>query len=188
MKLYALLDEESLQRHGWDVERFIRRALDANAEIIQYRNKSGTDAFVASRLKSITKQFGGRVIVNDRPELAPLCGGVHVGQEDVMRYGATIEEAVENLRNIVGPGRWIGLSTHNREEIETANRLEVDYIGLGACRATSTKSDARVLGCEKLSKLATLSRHPVAAIGGVKLNDRIDHVTWIVVGSGLYED
>ncbi|OQX73118.1 MAG: hypothetical protein B6D59_06550 [Campylobacteraceae bacterium 4484_4] len=188
MRLYALLDEASLQRHGWSIERFVRRAMDLNAEIVQYRNKNGTASFIESRLKTITKLFGGKVIVNDHPELSDICDGVHLGQDDVMRYGTTIDGAVESLRNIVGHERWIGLSTHNRQEIETANRLDIDYVGLGACRATSTKSDANPLGCKKLSKLASLSKHPVAAIGGVKLDDVIEHVTWIVVGSGLYDD
>ena len=188
MKLYALLDEDSLQARGWSLERFVRRALDAGAEMLQYRNKSGDTSLIASRLETLHPLFDGRLIVNDHPRLAKLCDGVHVGQEDLMRYGADPKEAVRKLREIVGENRWIGLSTHNAEEIETANVLEIDYIGLGACRATSTKSDANVLGCEKIARLAATSKHPVAAIGGVRPDDEVENVTWLVIGSALYED
>ncbi|BDY12321.1 thiamine phosphate synthase [Hydrogenimonas cancrithermarum] len=188
MRVYALLDESSLQAHGWSVERFVRRAIAAGADIIQYRNKSGDIGSIEKRLRTIASLFDGRLIVNDHPELAYLCEGVHIGQEDLRRYGANPKEAVATLREILGQNRWIGLSTHNEEEIATANRLELDYIGLGACRTTSTKSDANVLGCEKISEMAASSRHPVAAIGGVRLDDYLPNVTWLVVGSALYED
>ena len=188
MKLYALLDETSLRAHGWSLERFVRRAVEAGADMLQYRNKTGGPEVIRERLLSIRPLFGGRLIVNDHPELAALCDGVHVGQEDLTRFGTAPGDAVARLRDIVGPDRWIGLSTHDAAEIETANRLDIDYIGLGACRATSTKDEARVLGCDTVARLAALLKHPVAAIGGVRLDDVIAHVTWRVVGSGLYED
>ncbi len=188
MEIYALCDEASLKRERVCLEAFIARAKAAGADILQYRNKIDTPQKVARRLEEIASIFEGRVIVNDYPELASLCDGVHVGQEDLARYGTMPEKAVESLRKIVGEGRWIGLSTHNAEEIEIANGLAIDYIGLGALRSTSTKPEAHVLGKEALSALAKRSRHPVAAIGGVRLDDMIDHVRWLVVGSALYED
>ena len=184
--LYALLDEESLRRHGWSLERFVEAAVRRRAEILQYRNKSAGSDLIARRLETLASLFPGRLIVNDHPELASLCGGVHLGQEDLLRYGSDKSEALERVRDMVGAGRWIGLSTHNAEEIEEANGLDLDYIGLGAYRSTSTKEDACVLGEEALPALAALSRHPVAAIGGVLPDDRIANVRWNVVGSGLY--
>ncbi len=188
MRLYALLDERSLRRHGWSLERFVARASSLGAEIIQYRSKEGSRRDVEKRLETLAGLFEGRVIVNDYPELASLCDGVHVGQEDLQRYGESPAQAVSNLRDMVGVERWIGLSTHNEREIAVANTLPVDYIGLGACRSTSTKEDAGVLGLKRVSELALLSVHPVAAIGGVRLEDEIANVTYAVIGSALYED
>ncbi len=188
MKLYALLDEESMIRYGWSLERFVRRASALGAEIIQYRNKSGDMELAASRLEELVSRFSGRVMVNDYVELARMCGGVHVGQEDLSCYGETPREAVEKIRTMLGDSGWIGVSTHNETEISEANTLEIDYIGLGACRSTGTKSDANVLGIERVSALASLSTHPVAAIGGVRLDDAIPNITYHVIGSGLYED
>ncbi len=188
MKLYALLDEASILRHKWSIERFLERAASLGAKIVQYRNKIDDCGVIEKRLSDIVSLFDGRVIVNDYPELAVICGGVHVGQDDLKRYGASAQEAVSKLRSMVGKECWIGISTHNEKEIVQANSLEIDYIGLGACRATGTKMDADVLGVKKVSYLASLSRHPVAAIGGVRLDDEIPNVTYHVVGSGLYED
>ncbi|MCF6201882.1 MAG: thiamine phosphate synthase [Hydrogenimonas sp.] len=187
MKLYALLDEESLRHRGWSLERFIEGSIALGAELLQYRNKRDDIVFVKRRLEEIVSLFPGRVIVNDYPELAEFCGGVHLGQEDLLRYGKSTREAVESIRAVVKKG-WIGISTHNEDEILEANSLDIDYIGLGACRATGTKSDARVLGLKRVGELAALSSHPVAAIGGVRLSDNIKNATYLVVGSGLYED
>ncbi len=186
--LYALLDRDTLDVRGWTLARFVRKAREKGAELLQYRDKSGDLPRIVEALEEIRAHYDGRLIVNDRPEAAGLCDGVHVGQEDLRRYGDDPVRALAHLREIVGNDKWIGLSTHNREEIETANTLDLDYIGLGAYRATATKSDARLLGEAELPRLAALSRHPVAAIGGVRLEDRIPHVRWLVVGSALYED
>ena len=186
-RLYALLDRATLERKGWSLEAFADHAEALGAEVLQYRDKEGDLPRVEEALRRLRTRFRGRLLVNDRPEAARLCDGVHLGQEDFARYSETKEAALEELRRIVGKGRWIGLSTHDEAEILEANGLELDYIGLGAYRATSTKSDARVLGATKLPELATLSRHPVAAIGGVRPDDRIPHVRWLVVGSALYD-
>ncbi len=188
MRLYALLDERSLRVRGWSLERFVSRVNDLGGEIIQYRNKDADPGFIRERLEELSTLYSGRVIVNDYPELADCCGGVHVGQEDMLKYSSSPKEAIGALREIVGYDRWIGLSTHNEKEISIANTLDIDYIGLGACRATGTKEDAGVLGIETVSRLASLSIHPVAAIGGVRLDDDIPNAAYRVVGSALYED
>jgi len=185
LKIYALLDEDSLQKFGWNTKQFVERAKNVDAQIIQYRNKNGSLNEIKNRLQEIVSLFDGVVIVNDYPELAHLCHGLHVGQEDLRSFGISPQEAVLHLKRKIGDSRWLGLSTHNAEEIEIANTLPLNYIGLGAYRNTSTKSDAKVLG-DALPKLAALSHHPVAAIGGVKLNDKIDNITYLVVGSALY--
>lgn len=187
-RLYALLDRDTLDRRGWSLERFVARADALGAEMIQYRDKSGDRVRVQEALETIRHLYKGRLIVNDYPDVVEYCDGIHVGQEDLARYGETKAKALAALRERIGEGKIVGLSTHNRKEIEEANALDLDYIGLGAYRATSTKTDANVLGQEALPRLAALSSHSVAAIGGVRLDDEIPHVTWLVVGSGLYED
>jgi len=186
-KIYALLDEETLQSKGWSINQFINRAKSKGAKILQYRNKNGSLKEIEGRLKEIVSLFDGVVIVNDYLQLAYLCDGLHIGQEDLKNFGDTPYEAVLNIREKLGTFKWLGLSTHNEDEIKIANELPLNYIGLGAYRDTKTKSDAKILG-DKLPKLAKLSRHLVAAIGGVRLDDKIANVEYLVVGSGMYED
>ncbi len=65
--------------------------------------------------------------------------------------------------------------------------MDLDYIGLGAYRGTTTKSNVNILG-EKALELAKLSKHPVGLIGGVKLEDSFgDEIKYRVVGSDLYK-
>jgi len=185
MKIYALLDEDSLQKFGWNTKQFVERAKSVDAKIIQYRNKNGSLNDVRKRLKEIVSLFDGVVVINDYHELVHLCHGLHIGQEDLKNFGASPYDSVITLKKIIGDSSWLGLSTHNAEEIEIANTLPLNYIGLGAYRDTQTKSNVNVLG-EELPKLAALSRHPVAAIGGVTLKDKIDNVAYLVIGSDFY--
>ncbi len=58
-------------------------------------------------------------------------------------------------------------------------------IGLGAYKSTLTKDISNLLG-DKISYLAKISSKPVCAIGGVSVNDKIEHISFNVVSSGLY--
>jgi thiamine-phosphate pyrophosphorylase len=184
MRLYALCDAETLRARGVDLLSFADRAKTLGAEVFQYRNKLADIAIVKADLITLRKVWEGFLIINDHYELASFCDGVHIGQEDLYTIDTDPIRAVKILKMTIGEDKIIGLSTHNAVEIEIANSLDINYIGLGAFRSTSTKSDAKVLGA-KLDELAALSKHPVAAIGGVKLDDKFQNVTYSVIGSGL---
>ncbi|MGA9047081.1 thiamine phosphate synthase [Sulfuricurvum sp.] len=184
MQLYALCDAEMLRQSGVDLLFFAQRAKSLGAGVLQYRNKQSDIATVKSDLISLRQVWDGFLLINDHYELAPFCDGVHIGQEDLYAIDPDPIRAVKILKMTIGEDKIIGLSTHNTHEIEIANTLKVSYVGLGAYRATSTKSEAKVLG-ERLDEIAALSTHPVAAIGGVKFDDTFNHVAYKVMGSGL---
>jgi len=179
MRLYALLDYETLVKKEYSIERFISICKTLHVEIIQYRDKKGDKKRKIENLKKIKSLCDITLLVNDDVDLVEFCDGLHVGQEDLKKI------SIEQIRKEIGK-KVLGISTHNKEEILEANSFDVDYIGLGAYRATNTKNDANVLK-ESLSELASLSFKPVGAIGGVKVDDEIDGVTFAVVGSDLYE-
>ena len=185
MKLYALCDQDMLDKKGVSIDAFIDIAKKQNAEIIQYRNKNADISFIKQQLISIRKRFEGFLIVNDAYELVEFCDGVHVGQEDLKAIDSDVFKAVKILRSVVNEDKIIGISTHNEEEVLQANEMDLNYIGLGAYRETSTKSDVSSVLGEELDEIASKSKHLVAAIGGVRLNDDFKHVTYRVVGSGL---
>ena len=110
---------------------------------------------------------------------------MHIGQEDIRAYSRNLSEAVQTIRQKIGRKK-LGLSTHNKEEILEANSLDLDYIGLGAYRATDTKSEANV-GGKDLIEAASYSIHPVGMIGGVTVDDEFtEPIRYKVIGSGLY--
>lgn len=184
MRLYALCDAEMLRSYGLSLEAYVENVRRNSGEVIQYRNKTGNIAEVKNDLIRLRSLWDGFLIINDRYELASFCDGIHIGQEDLALIDADPKRAVKILKSVIGDDKLIGLSTHNREEILTANELPLNYIGLGAFRPSSTKSDAKVLG-EALDELAAFSVHPVAAIGGVRKDDVFLNVTYHVIGSGL---
>jgi thiamine-phosphate pyrophosphorylase len=101
------------------------------------------------------------LIINDRVDvaLAVDADGVHIGQSD-MSY--------EDARRLLGPDKIIGLSVENFKDIEAANALDVDYIGISPVYGTPTKTDtAEPFGLEGLRKAVQMSAHPTVAIGGM---------------------
>ena len=185
-KIYALFDFALNDAKGYDLDRFLKLPKVQEAEILQYRDKVNDIALKRENILYLKKHFDGKVIANDEIGLGLLVDGLHVGQEDLLRYETDPIKAAIQLRELL-EGRMLGLSTHNETEISLANKMPIDYIGLGAYRSTSTKSVTNILG-ESLSPLAAVSSHPVAAIGGVKSSDNIAHVRYLVLGSDLYED
>jgi len=187
MRLYALCDQDMLNEKGMSIEEFLEIAKAKDAQIIQYRNKKGELSFAKEQLIKIRKLYDGFLIINDMYELVEFCDGVHVGQEDLQSISKDIFQAVKILRNVIQKDKILGISTHNEEEVLQANEMDLNYIGLGAFRNTSTKKDVtNVLG-DSLDKIAAKSKHQVAAIGGVRLEDSFEHVTYNVIGSGLLQ-
>ena len=185
MKLYALCDQDMLDSKGISLQEYIELAKTDNAEIIQYRNKNADIAFIKQQLIEIRKIFDGFLIVNDAYELVEFCDGVHLGQEDLRVVDEDPLKAIKILRHVIGEDKILGISTHNIQEVEEANAMDLNYIGLGAYRATTTKTDVSVVLGASLDNIAAHSKHYVAAIGGLNLDDEFENVRYSVIGSGL---
>ena len=185
MRLYALCDQDMIDSANISLDEFVNIAKRNSAEIIQYRSKNATLEEIKKRLIEIRKLFDGFLIVNDKYELVEFCDGVHIGQEDLSLIDKDLSKAIRILREVVGRDKIIGLSTHNEAEVVEANNFDLNYIGLGAYRGTSTKDNISTILGDRLDKIALLSKHYVAAIGGVKIDDKFENVTYHVIGSGL---
>jgi thiamine-phosphate pyrophosphorylase len=151
-RLYLIADEHTLQRIGL-------LAVAGGVAVVQLRNRGRTvNVGVARELCERLREAGALFIVNDDPQLAVAidADGVHVGQDDM---------AVELAREIVGPDRLIGLSTHSPEQIDAAEG--VDYIGVGPVWATPTKPGYPPVGLALVRYAAEHARVPFFAIGGI---------------------
>lgn len=183
--IYALFDKESLDDRGITLFSLLQAIEKIDISLLQYRNKSNHIDSTREDLELIRKNYKGKIIINDHVELIDLVDGVHLGQEDILSINDDPKVACSIIRDKIGK-KIFGLSTHNQNEIEISNTLDVDYVGLGAYRSTGTKIDAKVYG-ERLLEIARYSKHPVALIGGVKLSDRFDEkITYRVIGSDLF--
>ena len=151
----------------------IRRMCAAGADWVQLRLKNESFETVletAKAAKNICDEFQVILIINDFPEVAKKVNadGVHLGKEDSCPLEA---------RNLLGPNKIIGGTANTVEDCESLCEKQVDYIGLGPFRFTTTKKNlSPVLGAEGyrelLSSLNTAGRSiPVIAIGGITPSD-----------------
>jgi len=200
MALYALLDFDTLKKYDISIKDFCKTAKGLKAKILQYRDKNSSLEEKIKRIKEIRKYWKKTLIVNDTLELLDYADGIHIGQEDLENLCKKFSISKYELINAIKNGKLkkvssskfqvpsnktkiVGLSTHNKEEILEANRLPLDYIGLGAYRPTATKNTSNILG-EKITEIIKYSSHPVAVIGGVKIYDKIPS-KFKVVGSDI---
>jgi thiamine-phosphate pyrophosphorylase len=143
---------------------FISICAKSGVTSIQLREKSldFDDLFQFGRqLQSILAPLSIPLIVNDSVELAYALNadGVHLGQTD----GCALD-----ARRILGDGKIIGLSIDTLAQLDIANTLPINYVGVGTIFPTNNKTDTgTVWGCEGLKKAALASKHPIIAIGGI---------------------
>ncbi len=161
---YPIIDDELLQRHNLTAGRFAEELKSAGVALVQYRNKVGDPQAILRDAAVIWEVFAGsgcRLILNDRADLVVLAGfgGVHVGQGDL---------PPDDARRVVGAERWVGISTHNDEQVRVANETSADYIAVGPVFSTGTKADAAaVIGLDGVRRARLLTNKPVVAIGGI---------------------
>lgn len=149
---------------GKPLAEVVLQAVRGGAACIQLREKSVSTRFFveeAGRIKDLLAPFKIPLIINDRLDVALAAGadGVHVGQEDIP-YGIA--------RRLMGPKAIIGLSVEIWGDVERAESLDCDYLGVSPIFATPTKTDTKEpWGLEGLSKIRAFSRHPLVGIGGL---------------------
>ncbi|MGO8986043.1 MAG: thiamine phosphate synthase, partial [Terriglobales bacterium] len=74
----------------------------------------------------------------------------------------------EAARSIIGSTRWLGVSTHNPEQLAGADRTSANYLAIGPVFATSSKANPDpVVGLDGVRRARELTRKPLVAIGGV---------------------
>jgi len=166
--LYAILDPEQTRLPMLEVADRLTRA---GVEIIQLRDKTASPRSIftqARELAAFLAPRGVRFILNDRPDIARIAGagGVHVGQEDL---------PPEDARRICSAPCWVGVSTHNQEQLREAALTSADYIAVGPIFATATKRNPDpVVGLELLRAARQMTDKPLVAIGGITLERAAD--------------
>ena len=162
--LYAIVDAELTK----DPIAFARELANAGVKLIQVRDKRSTARqfyATAQEMARVLLPVGVQFIVNDRVDIAAMVGapGVHVGQDDL---------PVEDARKICKPPCWVGVSTHNVEQLREAAATSADYIAVGPIFPTATKENPDpVVGLELLREARNMTQKPLVAIGGITVEN-----------------
>jgi thiamine-phosphate diphosphorylase len=137
--------------------------LAAGVRLVQFRAKAGVDRPLLRALHERTRDAGALLIVNDDLDAALEADGLHAGQEDLARLGAS------GLRARLS-GLVLGISCGLPAEARVAERLGADYVGTGPFAPTASKADAgEAIGTAGLRAVVAATALPVAAIGGIGL-------------------
>jgi len=150
LKLYLVTDRRLCS--GRKLEDIVLEAVEGGVTMVQLREKeASTREFIdiALNLKSLLAPYGVPLIINDRVDVAIASGadGVHLGQSDM---------PCSTARALLGPDKIIGLSIEDLSQIEEANSLDIDYIGISPVFSTPTKTDtAPPLGLAGIAEAST---------------------------------
>ena len=168
--LYGIVDKRFSKLNHIDLTK---QMLDGGIRIIQLREKILSDKKflnIAIEMKNLCEEYDALFIVNDRVDIAILSNadGLHIGQDDI---------DINYAKNLLGPHKIYGLSTHNFKQVEDAITKNPDYIGFGPIFPTKSKENPDpIIGIDSLKRLKEEFKNspPVVAIGGINLSNIIE--------------
>ena len=161
-RLYPIVDASCFPDDR-SLLQFTEALLSAGVILLQYRNKNGSPRQMLFQARQLRRIAGDRVrlIMNDRADLCLAAGfdGVHVGQDDL---------PPEAARRVVPKPLWVGVSTHDPEQLRRADQTDADYLAIGPVFATRSKANPDPLvGLDGVRAARALTRKPLVAIGGI---------------------
>ncbi|HEY1803499.1 MAG TPA: thiamine phosphate synthase [Terracidiphilus sp.] len=170
-KVYPILDAGVLPRgvRPEFLRRLASKLAEAGVALLEYRNKSGTDAELLSDAAILRAALPGpsiKLILDDRVDLVEKCqfDGAHVDAGD-----ATPAEA----RRLLGPGKIIGTFGGSAALLPGILNEPADYLSIGPIFPTTTKQTTKApIGTEGVHRLREQAGPNVVlvAVGGVTLD------------------
>lgn len=157
----------------YSIAEEVQMVLEGGCKWIQLRLKDASDEeFRQTALEIIPmcRENEAFLVFDDRVELAMEMGvhGVHLGKNDMDPLQA---------RETMGAEAIIGVTANTAADITRMRGWDVDYVGLGPFRFTTTKQKlSPVLGTEGYTEIVTAVRDagimlPIVAIGGITIAD-----------------
>jgi thiamine-phosphate pyrophosphorylase len=160
--LYVITDRQ--QSGGRPLLTVVEAALRGGARAFQLREKDLPPRELyplAQEMRQLTQSYGARLLINDRVDvaLAVNADGVHL---------TTASLPASIARQLLGPDRLIGVSTHNVAEAQAAER-GADFLVFGPIFFTPSKAPyGQPVGLDALRAVRAAVELPVLAIGGIK--------------------
>ena len=150
----------------------VRLALKGGVRAVQLREKDlpvRELLSLARELRGITREFGAKLFINDRVDVAVAvdADGVHLG-------GQSMPASV--VRKIVGQHMLIGVSTHDLDEAKRAEAGGADFITFGPVFSTPSKAKfGAPVGVGSVTDVKKQVNIPIYGLGGIN-GGNIGHV------------
>lgn len=155
----------------------VKMVLEGGCKWIQLRMKNSSDEEVktiAMEIIPLCKEADAILVIDDRVEVVKELDvlGVHLGKKDM---------PIDEARNLLEGGPIIGATANTADDILALKGVDVDYVGLGPFRQTTTKENlSPILGLDGFHKIVKEVREagvdlPIVAIGGITIED-IDEI------------
>lgn len=154
-------------------ESFFARTGDAlrgGVDLVVVREKQMDSARLlafASRLRSMTREHGARMLVHTQADVAMAVGadGVHVAAADIPQ--------LPMMRRWLGDAPMIlSASCHSADELAAASEAGADFALLSPVFPTASHPQAPHLGVEQFRHLVAGAQLPVVALGGITVENR----------------
>jgi thiamine-phosphate pyrophosphorylase len=157
-RLYLLFTPSLCRQDPWAT---LSGAISGGVDLVQWRSKAA-DPSGYLRCRDLCRRRGVPLLVNDDVMLAvrSQAHGAHVGQDDL---------PAEAARKLLDE-QWLGISTHNPQQIAAAAANGADYVGFGPCFPTATKGYEHGKSSDEIeAAIAAAHRRglPLFAIGGI---------------------
>lgn len=157
----------------YTIAQEVKMVIDGGCRWVQLRMKDASyDELKATAedIIPICREAGVILVIDDNVALVKelRVHGVHLGKEDMNPQKA---------RETLGPHAIIGVTANTADDIMSMRGIDVDYIGLGPFRYTSTKKKlAPVIGIDGYRAIMQEVKSkgnmlPVVAIGGITVDD-----------------
>ncbi len=160
--LYLITDRHQVGARG--LPAAVDEAICGGVRAIQLREKdlSIRDLVtLATALKPLTERAGARLFINGRIDvmLAVDADGIHLPTDGLPTRAA---------RRLVGPKKFVGVSTHSIEEVARAADEGADFVTFGPVYETPSKARyGAPTGVRSLEAVCRRFQVPVYAIGGI---------------------
>jgi len=153
-KVYPILDSSCIPGSGREafLDRLGRSMADAGVRLLEYRNKSGTDAQTLADARILrSAMHETTLILDDRVDVAMAAcfDGVHVDVGDLSPVDA---------RALLGSGAVVGTSASTEADLSAALGSGADYIAFGPVFPTTTKqTSALPIGIEGVRRFRAVA-------------------------------
>jgi len=142
----------------------LEAALQDGIRLVQLRAKGLSEADYATLAQQVLarcRAHGASLLLNADPGLLETVSadGIHLDSRRLMALS----------RRPIAADKWLAASCHNREQLEQARCLGVDFVVLSAVLPTLSHPGAEPLGWEGLRQMTELAAMPAYALGGMTL-------------------